>query len=158
MLELTHQLPLETTIAESTVTTELAATENALPKEPQDKVQEVLRIASDYFRNEPDWPTFFRQVLGVDGVVRKNFATLQELAAFEQSAEYAEIQRMLARLRGQSKNPDDSTEPTRVITVRLPRSLHEYLRHEAHERKTSMNQLCISKLLQLIDEKLVPAD
>ena len=41
---------------------------------------------------------------------------------------------------------------------RLPKSLHESLRHEAHERKTSMNQLCISKLLQIIDEKLVPND
>lgn len=157
MLELTHQLPLEATITESTFT-ETTVPDAALPQEPQDKVQDVLRIASDYFRNGPDWPTYFRQILGVDGVVRKHFTTPQELAAFEQTPAFAEIQRMLARLRGQSKNPDDSTEPTRVITVRLPRSLHEYLRHEAHERKTSMNQLCISKLLQLIDEKLVPVD
>jgi predicted HicB family RNase H-like nuclease len=52
-------------------------------------------------------------------------------------------------------NPD---EPTRVITVRLPKCLHEALRAEAHEHRTSMNKLCISKLLQFIDEGMVPAD
>ena len=65
---------------------------------------------------------------------------------------------MLAKLRDRSKHPNEYDEPTRVITVRLPKSLHESLRYEAHERKTSMNQLCISKLLQVIDNKLVPSD
>ena len=39
-------------------------------------------------------------------------------------------------------------EPIRVITVRVPASVHEYLRAEAHEKRTSMNKLCITKLLQ----------
>jgi predicted HicB family RNase H-like nuclease len=45
-----------------------------------------------------------------------------------------------------------------VITVRLPKSLHESLRAEAHDRRTSMNKLCISKLLQVVDGDLVPAE
>ena len=44
-----------------------------------------------------------------------------------------------------------------VITVRLPESLHESLRIEAHEHHTSMNKLCISKLLQLIEENMIPS-
>jgi len=36
--------------------------------------------------------------------------------------------------------------------------LHESLRHEAHERHTSMNKLCISKLLQIVDRELVPVE
>ena len=67
---------------------------------------------------------------------------------------------MLAKLRERSVGtpvPDD-LEPTRVITVRLPKSLHEALRAEAHERRTSMNKLCISKLLQVVDEQLIPTD
>ena len=52
----------------------------------------------------------------------------------------------------------DDAEPTRVITVRLPKSLHEALRVEAHEHRTSMNKLCISKLLQFIDGQQVPAE
>jgi hypothetical protein len=47
-------------------------------------------------------------------------------------------------------------EPTRVITVRLPKSLHESLKIEAHARNTSLNQLCIAKLnLDLIGDNNV---
>ena len=52
----------------------------------------------------------------------------------------------------------ETAEPTRVITVRLPKSLHESLRDEAYEHRTSMNKLCISKLLQFIDGQQVPPE
>jgi predicted HicB family RNase H-like nuclease len=48
-------------------------------------------------------------------------------------------------------------EETKVITVRLPLSLHAALGEEAHEHRTSVNKLCISKLLQFIDHDFVPA-
>jgi predicted HicB family RNase H-like nuclease len=80
------------------------------------------------------------------------------MAAFEQTEEYAEIQQMLAKLRERSGAGADGKEPTRVITVRLPKSLHESLRAEAHDRKTSMNQLCISKLLQVIEAEFVVSE
>jgi predicted HicB family RNase H-like nuclease len=101
-----------------------------------DRGQEAYRVAGEMFRQEPDWVTFFREVLGVDGVV----------------------QQMLARLRDKNDISSEGIEPTRVITVRMPKSLHESLRAEAHMRKTSMNKLCISKLLQMIDDELVPQD
>jgi predicted HicB family RNase H-like nuclease len=110
------------------------------------------------YQQQPDWITFFREVLGVDGIIRKLFSSAEDLAAFEKTEEYAEIQQMLARLRERSGANADGKEPTRVITVRLPKSLHESLRAEAHDRKTSMNQLCISKLLQVIDGELVAAE
>jgi predicted HicB family RNase H-like nuclease len=80
------------------------------------------------------------------------------MAEFEQSSQYAEIQQMVAKLREKTGPADQGKEPTRVITVRLPQSLHESLKVEAHDRRTSMNQLCISKLLQVIDSELVPAE
>ena len=43
-----------------------------------------------------------------------------------------------------------------MITVRLPKSMHESLRTEAHDLRTSMNKLCISKLLQVIGEEMIP--
>lgn len=118
----------------------------------------VHRVATDLYRQNPDWVTFFREVLGVDGIVRQVFVTPDQLARFEQTDEFAEIQQMVAKLRERASEPSDSREPTRVITVRLPKSLHESLRNEAHERKTSMNKLCISKLLQMVDEGLIPAE
>jgi predicted HicB family RNase H-like nuclease len=125
---------------------------------PGEKTQEVHRIASELYRQQSDWVTFFRRILGVDGVVRQMFPTATEMNQLEQSSEYAEIQQMLAKLRERGNAPVDDTEPTRVITVRLPKSLHESLRTEAHEKRTSMNKLCISKLLQMIDDDLIPGD
>lgn len=126
--------------------------------ENPDPQREVYRVACERFRENPDWVTFFREVLGVDGVIRKTFQHPEDLSQFEQGNTYSEIQQMVAKLRVKSKNQTESDEPTRVITVRLPKSLHESLRAEAYERHTSMNQLCISKLLQVIDNQLVPSD
>ena len=123
-----------------------------------DRPQEAIRVASEFYQQGKDWVTFYREVLGVDGVVRRIFANAEEAKAFEVTAEFAEIQQMVAKLRERSKQQNESDEPTRVITVRLPKSLHESLRTEAHQKRTSMNQLCISKLLQFIDNKLVPSD
>ncbi|RIK80507.1 MAG: hypothetical protein DCC67_09290, partial [Planctomycetota bacterium] len=65
---------------------------------------------------------------------------------------------LLVKLREKRPSADTESEPTRVITVRLPKSMHEALRHEAHDLRTSMNKLCISKLLQVIDEELIPSE
>ena len=127
-----------------------------LPKNPDSRRREVYRIAGDLYQQSPDWITFFREVLGIDGVARQMFPTTDEFLAFEQSSEYVEIQQMVAKLRESNRAQAPGSEPTRVITVRLPKSLHESLRTEAHERRTSMNKLCISKLLQVIDGSLIP--
>ena len=131
-----------------------------------EKFSDVYSQARIVFDKRPDWVTFYREVLGVGGIIRNSLANSAELTAFEQSKEFGEIQLMLAKLRidkeaNSKKNgdePEESGEPTRVITVRMPKSLHESLRAEAHERKTSMNKLCISKLVQFIEDELVPAD
>jgi predicted HicB family RNase H-like nuclease len=127
------------------------------PVHHENRRQTAQRIAAEMFQQQPDWIAFFREVLGVDGLLRKLFQTPEELAAFEKTEEYNEIQLMLAKLRERNSQADGK-EPTRVITVRLPKSLHESLRAEAHDRKTSMNQLCISKLLQVIDAEMMPAE
>lgn len=119
----------------------------------QHKRQEALQIAKQLFMQTPDWVTFFREILGIGGVARRLFPTQDEFLNFEQSAEFAEIQNMVAALRNKKGNSADGHEPTRVITVRLPKSLHEALRAEAHDHKTSMNKLCIAKLLQVLEEE-----
>ena len=40
----------------------------------------VHRVAAELFRQDPDWVTFFREVLGVEGVVRRVFTSPAELA------------------------------------------------------------------------------
>jgi predicted HicB family RNase H-like nuclease len=124
-----------------------------------EKLQAIQQRAEELFNKENiDWATFFREVLGVNGIVHQSCPTPEAMAEFEKTTQYQEIQSMLSRLREKSAQVSVSDEPTRVITVRLPKSLHESLRAEAHTRQTSMNQLCISKLLQYIDQQFVPAE
>jgi predicted HicB family RNase H-like nuclease len=123
-----------------------------------EKYQPILQSARQLFESEPDWVTFFREILGVDGVVRRQFTRLEDLTAFEKSQEFEQIQKWLVKLREQKNATDTESEPTRVITVRLPKSMHEYLRTEAHDLRTSMNKLCISKLLQVIEQDLIPTE
>jgi len=122
----------------------------------QETYREVLQVADNLYRQEPDWVTFFREVLGIDGIVRTRFSSFEELTKFEQTDEFDRIQKMLVKLREKRNSADPDSEPTRVITVRLPKSMHEYLRTEAHDLRTSMNKLCISKLLQVIGEEMIP--
>lgn len=119
---------------------------------------QILNIARGLFHLQCDWVTFYREIFGPEGAVRQLYPSAQEAAAFEHTATCDEIQRMVRGLRQMGLEPPQETEPTRMITVRLPKSLHEALRDEAFRHKTSMNKLCISKLLQLIDATLVPSD
>jgi hypothetical protein len=146
------------------------------------KLEEVLQAAEEVFRKNPDWVAFFREVLGLGGLVRRTFTTPEQMAEFEHSDACRGIQRMLTKLRARpivktepqktgetelqqaipETEPGKTTgtpksEPTKVITVRLPVSLHVALQEEAHEHRTSVNKLCISKLLQFIDHDFVPA-
>ncbi len=123
-----------------------------------DKEREVFRKAYQLFTRKPDWVTFFREILGVNGVVRRVYATRQEIVEFEATKAYSSIQQMLSKLREGSSLSPETGEPNRVITVRLPKSLHDLLREEAYEHRTSMNKLCISKLLQIIDKEFVPEE
>jgi predicted HicB family RNase H-like nuclease len=120
--------------------------------------EEIKRAAEALFAARPDWVTFFRQVMGRNGLIRRFCPTLEALAEFEQSEVSQQIQRMITELRKWTPTlPPPAEEVTRVITVRIPKSLHEALQSEAHQHQTSMNKLCISKLLQLIDHDMIPA-
>lgn len=121
----------------------------------QTKTRELMRVAEEMYRQNPDWVSFFREMLGINGVMRTLFTDAESQAAFEQTPEYIKLQQMITSLRVREKALPPK-EATKVITIRLPESLHDALTTEAHERQTSVNKLCISKLLRLVEEELVP--
>ncbi|MCO6456272.1 MAG: toxin-antitoxin system HicB family antitoxin [Pirellulaceae bacterium] len=113
--------------------------------------REAYRVAAELYRQDPHWLVFMREMLGVGGVVRRLFPTEEGLRAFEETPEYQEIRQMLARLRARPDGDLTHDEPMRMITVRLPKSLHEVLKAEAHQKQLSMNKLCIAKLIQILE-------
>ncbi|TWU35063.1 hypothetical protein [Novipirellula artificiosorum] len=118
--------------------------------------QEVLRLAEEAFAKTGNWVVFYREMLGVDGVVRRLFPDADSLRRFEMSKEFLTLQEMVAAMRGQDPSKGDSAEPERMITIRLPMSLHDVLKAESDEMNLSINKLCISKLLLPIAGRFVP--
>jgi len=113
----------------------------------------VLQVAERLYGMEPEWVVFFREVLGVDGIVRRTFSDAESLIRFECSPQYARIREMLDSLRGRQQDTAGERESQRVVTVRMPRSLHETLKNEAGLLRVSVNTLCISKLMKLLDQQ-----
>ncbi|EMI20199.1 hypothetical protein RMSM_02876 [Rhodopirellula maiorica SM1] len=122
----------------------------------EQKGKEVLRLAQEAFAKTGSWVVFYREMLGVDGVVRKLFPDSESMRQFEASDEFAELQEMVAAMRSQDPSKGDSAEPERMITIRLPMSLHDALKVESAEMNLSINKLCISKLLQPVAGRFIP--
>lgn len=116
-----------------------------------DAIDTVMHLAQMTYEKRPNWVQFARTV---NDAIALAFNTGEERIAFHASAHGHKIRGMIARLRSQpDQNPEK--EITRVITVRLPASLHEALVLEAADRRTSLNNLCITKLLQGVQDELV---
>lgn len=54
------------------------------------------------------------------------------------------LDRIIHKLPGESEN--GKADDLRVMTVRMPAKLHEALKDEARQRKTSANKLAVAKL------------
>jgi predicted HicB family RNase H-like nuclease len=132
----------------------LSPPDGSLPLEQRGR--EVLRLAQEAFSKTGNWVAFYREMLGADGVVRRLYPTSDQMRSFEATAEWVELQEMVAALRSQDNSKGDAVEPERMITIRLPKSLHDALRIESDEMKLSINKLCISKLLQRVESRFIP--
>lgn len=135
-----------------------AAAEATDPAELARRAQAVRQAAIEAFAASASWIYFYREILGVDGIARRLFNNLDELRFWETSAEFFEVQEMLTALRSNDPQKGEAAEPQRMITVRLPTSVHETLKAEAEEHQTSMNKLCLSKLMLSISDRFVPRE
>ncbi len=124
----------------------------------EQRAEEVRRIAIEMFSDTEHWVVFYREILGVGGLARTLFKTLEDYRHWEKCPQFEEIQQMICAKRTHDTDKGDTIEPQRMITVRLPVSLHEALKEEASDHGQSINKLCISKLLQQIAPKLVPVE
>lgn len=116
---------------------------------------QVYEVAQQLFAAAPTWMAFYREILSLSGVAHELFAK-DEMRQFEATPEFNEIQKMITVLRAGSLPENDPMESLRMITVRLPLSLHEALCKEAENRGVSVNQLCISRLLASIADEYLP--
>lgn len=127
---------------------------------PTDTLEErnadIRQLMEEAFAKTGKWVELFREMLGVNGVVRKLFPGDAERNEFEASETYAEIQEMIAACRGTDRSKPSASEPERMLTIRVPKSVHEVLIAESKAAELSINQFCISKLIQPLSDRHVP--
>ncbi len=122
----------------------------------EDRCQQAFAICNDLFGHAPTWVCFFRETIATNGMVRQLFANDSEFGEFTLTEPYSHILQMMTALRSRDLPENDPNDRQRMITVRLPKSLHEALCDEAGRMKISVNKLCISRMLQLLDPMMVP--
>ena len=122
----------------------------------ESRCEQTLLLAEEAFAQTGSWVVFFREVLGVQGIVARLFPSKEERRRFITRSEYATLQEMLAAIRSQDQSKSDAAEPERMITIRIPRSLHEAMQEESEDCGLSINKLAISKLLQPANPRFVP--
>lgn len=120
------------------------------------RCQQAFDIANDLFGAAPTWVCFYREMLGGSGMIHEIFTDLGEFGRFLRTEQYHQVQLMLTALRSRDLPENDPNDPQRMITVRLPKSLHEAMCAEAGRLNISVNRLCISRMLQLLDPKMIP--
>ena len=118
------------------------------------KAKELLAFAYEHLREGQSAPELFIVIFGPHGKARMTFPTKKEWAAFQQSEEIKEIERLIETFdRSPSPSAGDPTangHPS--VTLRLPRSIHQSLVAEAAEEGVSLDQLCLSKLVAQLRE------
>lgn len=117
---------------------------------------EIEERAADLLLKGIDWAEFFRVVLGRNGLAAKTFQTPEEFDWFTETESYARLHEMWAALRRTQEGKKAVGEPLVVMTIRVPKSLHESLIDEAHRLHTSVNKLCVAKLGRAISGRFVP--
>lgn len=120
------------------------------------RCQQVLTWSAEIFGVAPTWTAFYREVLGKDGMVHKLFPNHEERANYEECPQHCQILEMLTTLRSRDLPENDPTEPQRMITIRLPLTLHDAICNEANELEVSVNKLCITRMLQQLDKSMLP--
>ncbi len=123
----------------------------------EDRCRSVVSLAAELFGVSPTWTAFYREVLGEFGIVRTLFSELEERQAYELTDSHSQIFEMLTTLRSRDLPENDPTEPQRMITIRLPMTLHNAICSEANELDVSVNKLCISRMLQQLDDRMIPS-
>lgn len=135
---------------------DLPAARTELPLEQRG--DEVMRLAQEAFAKTSSWVVFYRELLGVEGVVATLYPTQEERQYFEMQPEFLELLEIVTSLRTQDTSKMDAYEPTRMLTVRMPRSLHADVIRQSEEQGLSLNSYAITKLLQPVEKRFTPEE
>lgn len=137
----------------------------SLPMEPrgddlpfEERHNEILRLSQEAFAMTGSWNVFYATIFAVGGVIDQMFPSKEQRRHFETTDSFAELLEMLTSIRSQDESKTDAYEPSRMITIRMPRTLHDAIKREAEELELSINNYGLTKLLQPAIRRFTPLE
>ena len=107
---------------------------------------QLLQIAKEAATRCEHWEDLHNAVYGVGGSFSQLFSTPTARVAFSKSPEHAAIRELIQSLPGRSGKDSSAEDYSGKILLRIPRSLHAALVHEAEAEGVSLNQLLVAKI------------
>ncbi|WP_149496229.1 type II toxin-antitoxin system HicB family antitoxin [Roseiconus lacunae] len=104
--------------------------------------------AVDMIGQNMRWVAAYRQVYAIGELIDRLFPDPAARGLFERSDENGNVLEQLAHLRAIDRSKASAVEPQRILTIRLPESMHHRLARESDALEISLNRLAISKLLE----------
>ena len=96
------------------------------------KHEEIKHAVEKLFATKPDWMKFYREVMGLQGLIRRAFPSLGGDGRIRADRDLSRDPSHGGGTAQASPSQRTGAEDTKVITVRIPQSLHEALRIEAY--------------------------
>lgn len=124
----------------------------------EERGEEIGRLIEDAFVKTSSWVVFYRWMLSPGGVASQLYPTPAERRYFETTDAFANLLELVTSLRSTDTSKNTAHEPERVITVRMPRSVHEAILAEAETLELGVNKFCITKLLQPPNKRYTPLE
>lgn len=107
---------------------------------------QLLQIAQEAATRFEYWEDLHNAVYGVGGPFSQLFSTPTARVAFSKSPEHAAIRELIQSLPGRSGKDSSAEDYSGKILLRIPRSPHAALVHEAEAEGVSLNQLLVAKI------------
>lgn len=105
--------------------------------------KQLLKATQSAAAEAQCWEDVHNRIFGVGALMSQLFPSSEERVAFSKQPAYGEIRKLIESLPGRDNSADDFSGK---VSLRLPKSLHAALTHEAESEGVSLNQLLVAKL------------
>lgn len=116
---------------------------NHMAKSP---AAEALAFAEKVAKTAKTGTELHNAIFGIGGKASALFPTESARTAFAGTDEYKRIWEIIRELRGARPGSPPAEEFSGKLMVRLPKTLHAALHHEAEREGVSLNQLILAKV------------
>lgn len=106
------------------------------------RAKDMLRATQIAVEKAENWQHAHNAVFGVGALFSELFPTYEERMEFAKREEYQQIREMIESLPSARTGSNSSGN----VLVRMPKSLHAAMIHEAEQEGVSLNQLIVAKL------------